>query len=107
MSAWGVFLGGKGLPRGSANKRDSASKRGLPIWVCLGGLHPGGGLHPRGIPCIEYYRIWLMSGQYASYWNAFLFLCEHTLVMGGVILVHVVRDNHSLNVVVHCTTPPH
>ena len=53
-----------------------------------GGLHPGGCLDPgvpnpggsasRGLggwadpPPIGYYRIWSMSGRYASYWNAFL-----------------------------------
>ena len=37
--------------------------------VCSqGGLHPGG-LHPP----IGYHGIWSTSGQYASYWNAFLF----------------------------------
>ena len=54
--------------------------------VCM---HPGGGVCPQGV-CIQersasrrgegwadplpigYYGIWLSSGQYASYWNAFL-----------------------------------
>ena len=32
-----------------------------------GGMCGSGGMHGR------YYEIWSMSGQYASYWNAFLF----------------------------------
>ena len=32
------------------------------------GMHGGAGVHSR------YYEIWSMSGQYASYWNAFSFL---------------------------------
>ena len=70
-----------------------------PVGVFLqGGLHasrgrclPPGGLHP-GEVCIQegeegwadplpigYYGIWSSSGQYASYWNAFLLLITTNL----------------------------
>ena len=40
----------------------------------LGVVASGGeGLHPWGI-CIGYYGIWSTSGQYVSYWNAFLLI---------------------------------
>ena len=32
----------------------------------------------RGGACIGYDEIRLMSGQYASYWNAFLLICKIT-----------------------------
>ena len=47
----------------------------MPLHLCIilfgggeGDLHLGVGQTPFG-----YYDIWSMSGQYASYWNAFLF----------------------------------
>ena len=53
---------------------------------CQGGMHGcgghawlggmcgcGGACMVAGGPCIGYDKIWSMSGQYASYWNAFLF----------------------------------
>ena len=74
----GLHPGGP-ASRGSLHPGESVSK---------GGPHPGGGhLHPGGLhlgasasrgiwadyaPQIGYNRIGSMSGQYASYWNAFL-----------------------------------
>ena len=44
---------------------------GERVWQ--GGMHGGGGMHGRGSMRGRYYEIRSMSGQYASYWNAFLF----------------------------------
>ena len=40
--------------------------------VCQG-VCMAGGMHGRGVHG-RYYEIWSMSGQYASYWNAFFFM---------------------------------
>ena len=52
-----------------------------------GGVHGCGGMHGgsghawwRGGACVGYDEIWLMSGQYASYWNALLFLVNITFI---------------------------
>ena len=43
----------------------------------VGGVHGRGACMAGGMhgmyPPSRYYKIWSMSGQYASYWNAFLF----------------------------------
>ena len=62
-----VHRGGGGFPAGITGYMN---KRGLHL---EGGLNPGGvcmggGLH------LGYYRIWLASRRYASYWNVYLFL---------------------------------
>ena len=54
-----------------------------------GGMH-GGGMHGRGAymactPPDKYYEIWSMSGQYASYWNAFLFVVN---VMVFIVIIY-------------------
>ena len=70
---------------------------GRGVWACMvvGGMHSGGGMCGGGGACVvawgtcmvaqshacmvagggcmRYNEIWSMSGQYASYWNAFLF----------------------------------
>ena len=44
-------------------------------WVCPGGGYVGGWVCPKYLPCSSLDNgIWLASGRYASYWNAFLFL---------------------------------
>ena len=72
-----------------------------PGGVCIwggGGLLPGGVLHPGGDwadpPQSEYYGIWSMSGQYAFYWNAFLFIIktENDVTHKLLILEWVVSD---------------
>ena len=69
---------------------------------CLGGLHPWGGLSRGGLhpeeggvcirgswadsPPIGYYGIRSRSGRYASYWNAFMFCSECSLLTQFVLL---------------------
>ena len=56
------------------------------MWQCGGGMHGRGGCVWQGVcmagdmcgrgPPGRYYEIWSMSGQYASYWNAFQLLIK-------------------------------
>ena len=54
--------------------REGGCIQGVCIQGCLHPVHPGV-VHPGGLgrPSIGYYSIRSMSGQYASYWNAFLY----------------------------------
>ena len=69
--------------------------RGACIWACMaGGVHGRGGMHGMGSVhgrggCVWHARpppnkilrdtaIRSMSGRYASYWNAFLFIIHFT-----------------------------
>ena len=54
-----------------------------------GGTCMAGGMHGRGhawqgvhAPPSRYYEMWSMSGQYASYWNAFLFGFKFMVLVG-------------------------
>ena len=86
----GVCLGHAWLPGGSCMvagghvwQRGACMVKG----ACMtkGGMHGEGGMHCKGGAwwrggvcgkggCMGYNEIWSMSGWYASYWNAFLFL---------------------------------
>ena len=45
----------------------------LGACMVVGGVHGCGGACVVAWGCVGYDKIWSMSGQYASYWNAFLF----------------------------------
>ena len=52
---------------------------------------PGAGYsHPLGYMDLGYYRIWLTSGRYASYWNTFSLL--HTNEVWGKVIFLLASD---------------
>ena len=106
----GYMTGGCLPPGGSASSRWGG-----------GGLHPGADPPPPRY--MGYYEIWSISGQYASYWNAFLFPeSVHHRCLQCVVecvpshpLVHICLTVHphtlwyqhtSLVYVTVCTLPP-
>ena len=68
--AWlgGCVAGGGMCSRGGMCGRGHAWQGGCMVGVFMAGGHVWDA-HPPG----RYYKIGAMSGQYASYWNAFLF----------------------------------
>ena len=50
-----------------------------------GGVHGGGGMYTHTPGRYYGYGIWSMSGRYASYWNAFLF----------VQYIHLLQDSNT------------
>ena len=68
------FLGWCVLPWGMHGCRGTCMVAGGCAWL-QGGMHGcGGGVHGGGGACMGYDEIRSMSGRYASYWNAFLFM---------------------------------
>ena len=90
--AWQGGMCGRG--KGMHGKGEGVHDGGM----CDGDMHGGGhawqGAYMACTPPEKYYEIWSMNGQYASYWNAFLFVVN---VMVFIICISIFMQIHDQN----------